>query len=66
MERERFEQIVTELNSLFEQQLETLKTVNVHQLTPDQILAYDERYQRIRELCQELGDREEAAAVVTV
>jgi hypothetical protein len=66
MERQRFEEIVTELNSLFEQQLETLETVNVHQLTPDQILAYDERYQRIRELCQELGDEQEAAAEVTV
>jgi|GraSoiStandDraft_43_1057313.scaffolds.fasta_scaffold58420_3 hypothetical protein len=60
METERIETIVTELNSLFEQQLETLKTVNLSQLTPDQIAAYHERYDRIRELCQELGTEERA------
>jgi hypothetical protein len=61
MERERVETIVAELNSLFEQQLKVLKTVNLNQLTPDQIMAYDERYRRIRELCQKLGAEETLA-----
>lgn len=66
MERDRVEQIVAELNSLFEQQLETLKTVNLNQLTSDQIRAYDGRYQRIRELSNELGCEQEAATQAAV
>ena len=48
MGRERVEEIVAELNSLFEQQLEALKAINLSQLSPEQIAAYDGRYQRIR------------------
>lgn len=58
MDVEHIESIVVELNSLFEQQLQTLNTVTLDQLTPDQIQAYDERYRRIRELCQELGSED--------
>ena len=58
MDIARIEGIVAELNALFEQQLATLNTVTLQQLTPDQIHAYDQRYQRIRNLCQELGSEE--------
>lgn len=55
MEYDRLGIVVAEITSLLDQQLSTLDPRNFSRLTESDLFEYEQRYRRIRELCQQLG-----------
>lgn len=45
------EQMRAELDELFLKQAETLRAENLGELSVEELLEYEQRYERIRELC---------------
>jgi hypothetical protein len=54
MQMDNAKQVNAELDKLFLKQAETLNAENLGDLTVEELLEYEQRYERIRELCARL------------
>jgi hypothetical protein len=54
MQMDIAKQVNAELDKLFLKQAETLNAENLGDLTVEELLEYEQRYERIRELCARL------------
>jgi hypothetical protein len=53
----RMHEARTELEDLFQKQVETLNTENLGDLPVEELIEYEQRYERIRVLCAEILSR---------
>jgi hypothetical protein len=60
--RMRMHEARAELEELFQKQVETLNTENLGDLPVEELIEYEQRYERIRVLCAEILSRTNLAA----
>jgi hypothetical protein len=58
----RMQEARAELEDLFQKQVETLSTENLGDLPVEELIEYEQRYERIRALCAEILSRTNLAA----